>query len=381
MIHTARTVRTLQAVAMIVGLAVFFWSTGLPTLFHFVEASAIINASDTLSSSAPGLPSDHTITFTTPNGLAIGETFSITFDPLTSQFDTSSIVLGDVDLSVATVNQTLAGAAGAGTWGVTGFGTDVLTFETPTDTAVGSTTTIVVLIGQNATGGTNQIVNPSATTTSYRIDIGGTMQDSGQLRVAIVDQVIVSANVDTTLTFTVSGVDANQTVNGSPTTTIATSTSNSLPFGTLTPNVSRTLAHDLAVTTNAKNGYTVTVEQSGDLQSTTGGVIDGFIDGNNTTTPSPWQAPAALVTDLATYGHWGLTSTDGTTSRSLEFGSDEWVSGSTTPIVIMGEDGPADGLEPGIGAARIGYQVQISPLQEAGDDYNTTLRYIATPRF
>ncbi len=47
----------------------------------------------------------------------------------------------------------------------------------------------------------------------------------------------------------------------------------------------------------------------------------------------------------------------------------------------MGHTGVADGLTAGIGTARIGYQVQISALQEAGDDYSTELRYIATPTF
>jgi hypothetical protein len=31
--------------------------------------------------------------------------------------------------------------------------------------------------------------------------------------------------------------------------------------------------------------------------------------------------------------------------------------------------------------ARIGYQAQITALQEAGDDYSTTLTYVATPTF
>jgi hypothetical protein len=47
----------------------------------------------------------------------------------------------------------------------------------------------------------------------------------------------------------------------------------------------------------------------------------------------------------------------------------------------MGHDGPADGTTDGVGDAYIGYQVQISPLQEAGDDYTTTLRYVITPTF
>ena len=207
------------------------------------------------------------------------------------------------------------------------------------------------------------------------------MPDSGQIRVAIVDQVTVSANVDTSLTFSVSGVDANLTVNSSPTSTSATSTSTTLPFGTLPVGTSRVLAHDLAVTTNASQGYTVTVEQTQALQSTTGATIDGFINGSNTVTPTAWTGPSAVISDPTTYGHWGITSTDGTTTRASQFDEDLWVSGSTTPIVIMGHTGPADGSSEGIGTARIGFQAQISALQEAGDDYTTTLRYVATPTF
>jgi len=381
MSNTAKTVTTLQAVAMIVGVAVFLWSTGLPTLFRFAEAASITNASDTLSSSAPSLASNHTIGFTTPNGLIIGQTISLTF---AGGFNLASIIEDDIDILVNGLSSTTAaGAATASDWGVVKAG-NVVTFTTPTGSGVASATPIVIRIGNHAvTSGTgsNQIINPSSTTTSYAIDIGGTMQDSGQVRVAIVDQVTVSASVDTSLTFTVSGVNSSSTVNSSPTTTSATTTSNSLPFGSLAANQSKVLAHDLAVTTNASQGYTVTVEQTGALQSTTGATIDGFIDGANTVTPTAWQAPSALIANPNTYGHWGITSTDGTTTRSLEFGANLWVSGSTTPIVIMGHTGPADGTTSGSGAARIGFQAQISPLQEAGDDYTTTLRYIATPTF
>lgn len=379
MIHTEKTVRTLQAVAMSVGLALFLWSTGLPALLLQAEAASITNASDTLSNSAPAVTSNHTIAFTTLNGMTIGQDFTVTF---AAQFDTSAVTISDVDLSVATVDQTIAsGASGAGQWGVTGLGTDAITFTTPTDAGVASSSAIVVKIGSNATGGTIRIVNPSATT-SYAIDIAGTMQDSGQVRVAIVDQVTVSASVDTSLTFSVTGVNSGQAVNASPTTTIAASTPTTLPFGTLPIGTSRTLAHDLAVATNASQGYTVTVQQTGDLQSTTGATIDGFIDGADTATPTAWQGPATLIANPDTYGHWGITSSDhSSTSRAVEFSNDTWVSGSTTPIAVMGHDGPADGLEAGSGAARIGYQVQISALQEAGDDYTTTLRYVATPTF
>jgi hypothetical protein len=375
MIHTANTVRTLQAIAILVGTSVFLWSIGVPALFRSAEAASIIDASDTLSNSAPSMASNHTLAFTTPNGMAIGETIELTFP---AQFTLGGLDEDDVDIDVNASPAATAASAGAGVWGVS-TSTNTITFTTPTDSGLASSTDIVIRIGLNAVNsgtGDTQIINPAATT-SYAIQIGGSMPDMGEVRVAIVDQVTVSASIEATLTFTVSGVNAGQVVNGSPTTTVATTTSATLPFGTLTVGQSRTLAQDLAVTTNATNGFTVTVEQTGDLQSTTGATIDGFIDGTYTTTPSPWQEPAGLVVNPDTYGHWGLTTDDDDIpARAVQFGSDEWVSGSTTPIAIMGHDGPSVG-----GNTRIGYQIEISPLQEAGDDYTTTLRYIATPTF
>jgi hypothetical protein len=244
---------------------------------------------------------------------------------------------------------------------------------------VASATPITIRIGLNAIDfgtGNAQITNPAATT-SYAIDIDGTMQDSGQVRVAIVEQVTVSASVDTSLTFTVTGVAASSTVNGSATTTATTTSSTALPFGTVGIQSSRVLAQDLTVSTNASNGYTVTVHQAGELQSTNGDTIDGFVDGSYTTTPTAWQGPAGLISDTDSYGHWGLTSNDSNIlARSIQFGSDQWVSGSTSPIAIMGHNDPVLAT-----TTRVGYQIEISALQEASDDYSTTLRYIATPTF
>jgi hypothetical protein len=376
MIHTEKAVRTLQAVAITVSLALFLWSTGLTSLIHSVEAVSITSASDTLSNSEPSQGSQHVIAFTTENGLSIGQTIVLSFE---SGFDLTGLNIGDISLTINGNATSTASSPAAGTWGVatgTPTGQDVQ-FTTPTDYGVSSSSAIVLTIGSTTN---TMIVNPSATS-SYYIDVGGTMTDSGQVRVAIIDTVTVSASVNTSLTFTVSGVDAGADVNGSPTTTVATTSNVALPFGVLPVGSSRTLAQRLNVATNATNGYTVTVAQDGELQTSLGDTIDGFIDGAYTTTPSPWQPPSAQINDLDTYGHWGLTSTDGTTTRSSQFTSDTWVSGSTTPIVIMGHTGPSDGVEEGIGSSTIGYQIEISALQEAGTDYETTLRYIATPVF
>lgn len=376
MSHTATTVRTLHAVAIATGLSLLLWSTGLPALLRSAEAASLIDASDTLSSSAPSAAANHTFAFTTPNGMQIGQNITLTFP---AQFTLGGLDEDDVDIDVDGTPAATAASAGSGIWGVS-TSTNTIVFTTPTNAGLASSSDIVIRIGNNAVNsgtGNTQIINPSATT-SYAIQIGGTMPDSGEVRVAIIDQVTVTASIDSTLTFTVSGVNAGQSVNGSPTTTVATTTSSALPFGTLPQNQSRTLAQDLTVTTNAANGFTVTVEQTGDLQSTTGATIDGFIDGAYTSSPAPWQAPSGLVANPDTYGHWGLTTDDDDIPARIgdDFGSNEWVAASSTPTAIMGHDGPVLNE-----TTRIGYQVEITPLQEAGDDYTTTLRYIVTPTF
>ena len=143
--------------------------------------------------------------------------------------------------------------------------------------------------------------------------------------------------------------------------------------------MSKTLAQRLNVLTNARNGFVVTVEQSQDLQSSTGAVIDSFTNGTYVNTPTAWSAPSNSIGDNRTWGHWGLTSEDNLNTD--EFGTNLWVAASTTPRQIFQHASSSDGVTANIGSTTVGYQVQITALQEAGNDYNTTLTYIATPTF
>lgn len=377
-----RQVAAHRAIAMLLALALVLWGVGAHMFTRIADAANITDASDTLSDSAPGSGSNHTIVFTSPNGMVIGQNFTVNFATL---FGTTAIDLGDIDLLTNATPQTIATTSAAGVWGVTGVGTDVLTFQTPTNVGAASSTIFTIRVGTNAvTGvaGNEQITNPTATT-SYRITIDGSMQDGGSFMVAIVDNVEVTARVETTLAFTVNGVAAGQAVNGSPTTTSTTTTNLRLPFGILTANVSKTLAQDLTVTTNAANGFIVTVEQDTNLLSSTGADIDGFANGSYLNTPGAWVSPTNNIANENTWGHWGITSEDSSLTVGLtdEFGSNLWVAASTTPREIFRHDGPADGSTAHIGRTRIGFQAQITALQEAGDDYNTTLTYIATPTF
>jgi hypothetical protein len=374
-----RQVTMQGGIATLVAIALVLWAVGAH-MFTTAEASNLTYVKDTLSDSDTGSVSNHTIEFLSPTGVPLGGTITVTFP--TGFTGTSSIGTADLDLEVNGVDETVVdGAPGASQWGLTWSG-NTLTLDADAAESITSNATVTIKIGTNADGpGVDRLTNPSVID-SYEITITAGVADTGQTRVAIVDNVLVTANVNTTLTFTVTGVANLQSVNGSPTTTATTTTSNTLPFETLASNVSKTLAQDLSVATNARNGYVVTVMQDQNLLSSTGADIDGFIDGAYTNTPTAWINPSNAIGNENTWGHWGLTTDDTSLlGAGIDFLADQWVAASTTPRAIMAHSGPSDGVTDNIGLARIGYQAQITALQEAGDDYSTTLTYVATPTF
>jgi hypothetical protein len=383
MFRTEKTVRVLQAVAAIASLAVLLWSLGLPSL-RFAEAANLIDVSDTLSDTATSTVSNHTIVFTTPSGVAGGETIVVTFPDGTADFDLSTIDFGDMDLA-STSDYTLVdgGAPAINEWGVS-TSTFAITLTAGTGAALAANATVTLEIGTNATFGVTgdtQIINP-ADADSYEMNIAAGSSDTGATRVVILAQVLVTASVDTIFEFSVGGLGGGQTVNG--TTTTGTSTATAIPFGTLGSGGANasTSAQLLNVSTNASQGFVVTVQVDQNLQSSTGADIDGFSNGSDTNTPVAWTGPAGTIGSENTYGHWGITSDDATTTRSSQFGSDQWIAiSSTTPRIVMSNDGPSLGAGTGVGETRVGFKVEISALQEAGDDYQAVLTYVATPTF
>ncbi len=384
MIRTNTTFKLLQAIAAVVTLATILWTVGVP-LFPNAEAANVTSFSNTLSTSEPLEESNHTLSFVTPSGLAAGETISIEFGT-TSFAGIDSLVAQDLDLAVNGVDEDLIdGAASAGDWNVTAAGT-VIDITSGTDT-IGAGATVTIEIGTNATAGgagTNQITNPSADSYEILLTLGASV-DTGATRVVILDVVTVSASVETVFDFTVLGVDADLTVNGD--TVTSTSTTTEIPFGILSDGNAKTAAQDLQVSTNASNGFVVTVITDQQLTSATGADIDGFVEGSYTTTPTLWDGPVVVLGDEDTYGHWGITTNDATISPSLTdlydvLGSGRlYVSASTTPVEVFRHNGPVDGTTQGIGTTRVGYTIEITALQEAGDDYTATLTYVATPVF
>lgn len=371
----------LQATAAIVSFAILLWSLGLPSL-RFAEAANVTAYSDTLSNSAPSVNSNHTIQFTTPTGVTNGQTIVVTFD---AAFDPTSVDFTDIDVSVVGTGDLTLEASCTTQQASAAFSGDVLTITlcSGNGASIGANGTTTIEIGTNATSGTtgDQQINNPGSTGSYEIAIAAGA-DSGQTEVAIVNTVNVTASVDTLFTFSVAGTAAGTSVNGAHTTGGAT-TATSIPFGEINAGVASTAAQMLTVVTNAKSGFVVTVTSDGQLDSSTGADIDGYINGNYTTTPTAWTAPSATLGQENTYGHWGLTSDDAalTSGYTDLYGTGLYVSASTTPVEVFRHSGPSNGVGMGIGTTTVGYRIERSALQEAATDYQATLTYVATPVF
>ena len=363
------------SIAAFVTVTLLMWVLGVPLMFNTAGAAGYSEVSDTLQTSNPNTLSNHTLDFIIPSGLTTGETITITFP---GTFDMSNLLEDDIDVATGTDWTTATDCSGTEQAGVDITG-QVITITACDATEFGSVpidAQIIVEIGSNATFSgagldVRRIENPS--TGTYQIDLAGT-NDTGFTRVLIIDDVTISANVDSTFDFAILPVASGKSVNG--TTTSIGSSATSIPFGVLTAGTSVIIAQELTVTTNAKNGYSVTVEQSGNIQSSTGADINKFVDGTAVSSPQSWVSPSPSLGDSTTYGHFGYTTEDG-------FGSNLWAGdlSATVATTVMSHTGVADGSTPGIGSTTVGYQIEISSFQEAGTDYSNTLTYVATPKF
>ena len=365
-----------QPIALVLIAAILLWTVGLPFGIGRAHAASLTTVKDTITDSRPSVVANHTIDFTTPTGITSGQTITITFP---AGFTMSSIAFGDVDLKDDGTDLAFAATASGATWGAAVSG-QVLTLTNGT-TAVAAGSVMELQIGTNATfgtAGTNQITNTTAG--SYVISLGGTSADAADLRIAIIDAVTVTASVDTSLTFTVAGVASGQAVNGDAVTTSAGATATALPFGTLTPGTAKTLAQTLSVTTNATNGFAVTVIQNQNLVSANGADIDTFKDGASTATPTAWTTPLGTLGTEATYGHYGVTSEDSDLNTD-EFGTALYAGNLATARTVFSHTGPADGSTANKGQTRVAVKIQVTALQEAATDYNNRLTYVATPTF
>jgi hypothetical protein len=357
------TVRALISALVIICVIVGTFGIQLQKAY----AAALSSLSDTQTSLKVSTLSDHTFVFVTPTGLAAGQTITITF-PLGYNLGTFSV--NNVDLATSTsatcsgfTDALLSSSPSGTTWGVAQSG-QTITFTSGT-AVIPANRCVQIEIGANATSGAtgvSQITNP-ATAGATTTDIAGTFGDNGSTTQNIItnDTVTISATVSQSLSFSIS------------TTT--------LYFGTLSTGAARfasstnvagdateTIAHTLAVSTNAGSGYTISVRgQTLTSQQNASNTI-AFI---GATVASSTAGSEQFGIRATVSGGTGSTI-DSTYSAATSYGYD--ATATTSAVFATGSGATLTSTY------SLRYVANISTLTEAGT-YVANLIYVATANY
>ena len=340
-----------------------------------VEASGMDSAKVTLSDSDLNVTSTSTIVvdFSDANYLTAGMFIRATYDRESTDFadfSDSMILTCPTGTSASSTytsdsNQVIECIVDAGVWLV-------------------STTTHTIVIGPHTNPNSENSYDVSISTHDTYAS-GNAEKDYASTRVYIIDDVLVSARVPASLTFSVDGIGAYSTRNTIDVITLSgTSTATTIPFSTLSTAASSTMGQELTVSTNASAGFSVTVQQSAELTNGAGDTINSFdnqADGSGTTVPVAWNAPTASFGSAETYGHMGVTADDSAIT-GIDYNNGKYYVGlnGTDTTRVMSHTGPANATGEGQGIAGVFYSIEISDLQEAGD-YTTYLTYVCTPTY
>jgi hypothetical protein len=239
----------------------------------------VSSRSDTLSDSRPSATSNHTVAFTVNNavyGSSLSGSSTLTLT-LPSGFTIPvGMDCGDVDAATSVqFSFNYPGCVATATaWGFSAAGS-VITLVPPSGTGVyvPTSTQVTIKIGSNATVGQqggHWITNPS-TGGVYTISVGGTFGGSGNMLVSINAGVSVQATVAESLSLSVSSIGAlSCTADDGATITAIGTAATSVPFGTISVNSFYQGCQDLVVSTNAGNGYSVTVQESSTMRTVDG---------------------------------------------------------------------------------------------------------------
>lgn len=334
---------------------------GLFSLFiggQEVYAAALTSFTDTISTLTINTLSNQDIQFTTPTGVASGQTIKLTFQ---SDFLVHPLMgFADMDLLDDGVNVTLADSPSGATWGVATTSSSITFTNGTTPVVAGSV--VRIKIGTNASNqsvGTRQITN-TTTPGNKTIAVTGTFTDTGTTTVNMLtnDQVALTAQVDGSITFSVSA--------------------NTVSFGTLSASAARfassTAAGDtveatstiLTVGTNATNGFTMTVN---------GGTNQGALtSGANTIATTSANTASTVGSEqfgmrLAVYGGSNVTVSAPYAAAGFAFDSQNF-----PQTVGSGTTATANAT------FSVRYIANIASNTEAGT-YSATHTYVATANF
>jgi hypothetical protein len=224
--------------------------------------------------------------------------------------------------------------------------------------------------------------------------------DTATPRVAPVEAVLISANVDESLSLVVAGLGAGTYCGNSQT---ITTTATSIPWGHLTaPNTFYYAAQSLTVNTNATSGYAVTIQENdqmgrnGNVCTDTSPSAGDYTFGSATcirdtvcqasscseSTATDWLIPTGFA-GLG-YSEASISGTDAPfyyNEKNRSFSTKQIAdtsgvgAGAETPAIIMSNSGPVSGS-----SIYICYRITIPGTQPSGYYYNIA-KYTATVTF
>lgn len=326
---------------------------------NMAMAASLTSMSDTVSNLTASAVANHTIQFTTPTGVASGQTIILTFD------NSTSIPVGldytDIDLKDDAAELTLAAAPSGATVGVVRTSATVITFTNGT-TAIAAGSVINIEIGTHATSGTTgdqQITNGAVGTTTLRVS--GSFTDTGVISMAIVSNgvVAVSAEVLASISFTVS---QNAIYFGNLRTAGSCFAQNTNPGYVTCPTQAEAEAFNMTAGTNATTGYTVSVQ--GDTLKSGSNSIDALAV-NTASNPGTEQFGLRM----------NASGGSGTVSAPYAAAGYAYTGTATVPATVATVATPSATT-----TYSVRYLANIAALTEAGS-YTTAHTYVATGNF
>jgi hypothetical protein len=334
-------------------------AVAVPTLT--THAATLSNASVAVADPRPNsLAVNYTMTMTGVTSTAIRcieETYSTT--------TSGSNAIPGFTSAAATVNAASTLLNGStGSWAVADTASTIK-YTNATNATAPSTTTGATFIAQNITNGSTgntgywiQFQTFSDNTCATPIDntVVGFIYNAGST---------LSLTVNQTLSFTVNAVNSGIGCDG--TTTTATSTATTIPFGTVTAAANGIVCQDLTAATNATNGYTIYARYTA---KPTNALAQTIADTTGTN-----AAPAAFpAIGTEAYGYTTSDATLGTgTANRFTNPAQEWAAMTTSNAELAYE---ATGVTST--TYHIAHQVGISLVTHPGT-YTTTVIYTCTP--
>lgn len=311
----------------------------------------------------------------TPSATGVTYTVGLTFPDAIGTISCIQVVFGTTSaLSTPATGMTFAsggsisgGGVTTGNWSVNGSTNGTLQIDigantANTHTATATTITFTGVTNPSITNPTNVFAQTTVfpTSNSGHTCSGTASYQSPVMAILYTTGVTMSASVDPSLSLSVAD-DGATFLNGDSGGTNVTSTATTIPFATLVPGAAKYSTQTLTVGTNAKNGYSLYVNDTAQLKTAAN---DVFTDQSGT-----FGSPAVFS------GTSSVSSIGVAGDGSVSFSGAKFAAIPQTATIIHTNGSPTASQ-----ATHVEYKIEASNTQAPGS-YTTTIMYTAVPSY